>query len=76
MEPPEGRALQENLSRFSISAATARKDRDLLFATWRDILHEYLQSLPGQREAEPKMVHLVIDSIDEFLRRSKHDAVW
>lgn len=74
MEQPEGRALDGNLEKALISVNVARQDRDKLFATWRDVLHESLQVV-GTGEMIP-MIHQVINSIDEYLRRSKHDGVW
>src|SRR6266571_3926048 len=69
MALPELRALKENLVQYEIAAAEERQKRDLLVATWRDILHESMNS-PGAVNMI-HLIHQVMDNMDEFLRRSK-----
>jgi len=72
-------ALKESLmliardkAQKEIADETLRKDIDQFLAKCRDLLHAHLQALPGQLEADPKMVHTVIDAIDDYLNhRSK-----
>lgn len=66
---PELRALQQNLVQYEIAAAMERQKRDLLIATWRDILHEAMNS-PGGMEMI-NLIHQVMNNMDDFLRRSK-----
>ena len=66
---PELRALQENLIQYEIAAAMERQKRDVLIATWRDLLHESMKS-PGAVHMI-NLVHQVMNNMDEFLRRSK-----
>lgn len=68
-ETPQSEAHKEtDVSRYLISAAEERMYRDRWLAGLRDKLHAYLQLLGN---GDPRMVHEVIDSIDEFLRRIK-----
>src|SRR5438034_7366387 len=46
---PELRALQQNLVQYEIAAAMERQKRDLLIATWRDILHEAMKDRKSTR---------------------------
>lgn len=63
-----GRAKSEK----EVADATLRKEIDQFLAKCRDLLHAYLQALPGQAEADPRMVHTVIDALDDYLdHRSK-----
>lgn len=62
---PERSALIDSLVRYEIAAASERRERDRLVATWRDVLHQILQS-PGGVDAI-KNLHSVIDSMDSFL---------
>ena len=64
---PELRALKANLVRYQIVVASERQARDLLIATWRDVTHEALKEIP----IDFRLIHQVMDSMDEFLRRSK-----
>ena len=65
---PELSALKDNLIAYEIAAASERQARDLLVATWRDVLHNANQS--------PILFDLirasqqVIDSMDQFLNRA------
>ncbi len=60
-------SLRQNLVRYEIAAASERQARDLLIATWRDVTHEALKEIP----IDFRLIHQVMDSMDEFLRRSK-----
>ena len=64
---PELRSLKDILVRYEIAAASERQARDALVATWRDVTHEALKEIP----IEFRLIHQVMDSMDEFLRRSK-----
>ena len=64
---PELRSLRDNLVRYELAAAAERQARDLLVATWRDVTHEALKTIP----VDFRLIHQVMDSMDEFLRRSK-----
>ena len=66
-ESPEMRALRENLIHYEIAAATFRKDLDALIATWRDVIHEAMMTIP----LDVKLLHKVMDNMDQFLKRSK-----
>lgn len=57
-----------DVSRYLMAAAEERMYRDRWLAAQRDKLHAYLQMLGN---GDPHMIHEVIDSIDEFLRRIK-----
>ena len=63
---PEYHALRDNLVRYEIAAASERQARDLLIATWRDILHASLDMIP----TDYSLIHAVIDSMDQFLDRA------
>ena len=65
--------LKELAMSYGIAAATARQVRDQNIAAWRDHIHSFLQLLGN---GDPKILHDVIDAMDEYLRRSKHDGVW
>lgn len=69
-EKPEPKEL---VAAYGIAASTARQVRDQLLATCRDYVHEYLQQMGN---GDPKLLHEVVDALDEYLRRSKHDGVW
>jgi len=60
-------ALKSNLVRYEIAAASERQARDLLVATWRDVIHSALRMIP----LDVALLHQVMDSMDEFLKRSK-----
>jgi len=72
-------ALQESLiligkakAQKEMGDAGLRQATDHFLAVCRDLLHAHLQALPGQPESDPKMVHTVIDAIDDYLNnRSK-----
>ena len=66
---PELRALQQNLVQYEIAAAEYRQKRDLLIATWRDVLNEAMKSPAGVDMIH--LIHQVMNNMDEFLRRSK-----
>ncbi len=64
---PELSALRDNLIRYEIAAASERQERDRYFATVRDVLHGILKEVGP---IDPKKIHAVIDSIDQFLNRA------
>jgi hypothetical protein len=64
---PELAALRDNLVRYEIASAEERQRRDALIATWRDLLHAYLKEIGY---GDPRLVHAVLDSMDEFLNRA------
>lgn len=66
--PPEYRALAENLLTFLIADATQRQARDKLIATWRDSIHAAMM----ETVIDLPLLHKIIDSMDEYLRRSKN----
>lgn len=57
-----------DVSRYLLAAAEERMYRDRWLAGLSTKLHSFLK-MAGN--GDPRMVHEVIDSIDEFLRRSK-----
>lgn len=64
---PELSALRDNLTRYEIAAASERQARDLLVATWRDVLHIGLKQVGP---IDPNLIHKVIDSMDTFLNHA------
>jgi hypothetical protein len=64
---PELTALRDNLIRYEIASASERQERDHLIATWRDVLHAVLKQVGP---VDPKGIHAVIDSMDDFLNRA------
>jgi hypothetical protein len=68
---PEIQTIHENGIKYQIAAAEKRQRLDLLVATWSNVLHAWLQAIPGSEEQNPKIVHAVIDSMEQFLIRSK-----
>jgi len=59
---------QDDLVAYQIAEASCRQMRDRLIVHWKDTIHAFLQQ-PGL--GNPRLLHSVIDSMDEFLRRSK-----
>jgi predicted nucleic acid-binding Zn-ribbon protein len=64
---PEISALRDNLVRYEIAAASERRERDRLVATWRDVLHGSLKEIGP---IDPTRIHKVIDNMDDFLNRA------
>jgi len=64
---PELTALRDNQIRYQISSASERADRDHVIATWREILHAALKQVGP---INPRLIHAVIDDMDEFLNRA------
>jgi len=64
---PELSALRDNLVRYEISSAQERQDRDRVIATWREILHIALKQVGP---IDPRLIHKVIDNMDDFLNRA------
>jgi len=65
---PELSALRDNLIRYEIAAASERRERDRLVATWRDVLHNSMQS-PALSDMI-RACHQVMDSMDAFLNHA------
>ena len=65
---PELRALQQNLVGYELAAAAERQARDLLVATWRDVLHSGMKMSTSDLI---RVAHQVMNNMDEFLKRSK-----
>lgn len=63
----ENAELRDALVAYELSAASERRDRDRLIATWRDRLHNYLRQIGL---GDPREVHAVLDSMDQFLNRA------
>jgi hypothetical protein len=61
-EEPE--PLQDLLTRLVIADATFRKERDAFIAGCRDHLHYALQQVGP---IDPKLIHSVINIMDDFL---------
>jgi hypothetical protein len=75
---PEGRALKDNLTSYLRSSAekriandVARQKLDHLVVTWRDTIHESMQT-PG--DIQIRLLHNVMDNMDLFLNRQKNDS--
>jgi hypothetical protein len=59
--------LKDALTAYEIAAATWRKEQDRLIATWRDLLH----NAEVETTVNHSLIHEVLDSMDQFLNRSK-----
>ena len=55
--------LQDAMIRYTLAAASKRKELDALVATWQSWLHSYLKLT----YSSPQMIHKVIDSMDDWL---------
>ncbi len=64
---PELSSLKDSLVRYEISSAQERQDRDRFIANCRDVLHVALKQVGP---IDPKLIHAVIDIMDEFLNRA------
>ncbi len=62
-EVAEPKPLQDAEVAYVLAAAAKRMTLDALVTAWRDHLHNYLQLT----YSSPKIVHGVIDSMDDFL---------
>ncbi len=64
-----GLESEDALEVYLVAAATERQARDYLVQTWFVKIDDWLKAMPGQKEADPKGLREVRDSMDLFLKR-------